>query len=176
VSFGVWLFVALALVGGWLGRADSLHRLRFFIHPDVVGGLASDDLGRRLGLYVEDLNTIFSKQTVQRFTFDPAIDITITTNTPESGCAGSDLPVTGYEVWAHVLPSSNPAYGSYGGYMSLDQSGAGVAAGLHWDAVHDRSAVLIGSDSWDLSQYWRQLHNLTHEIEHIFGAGIWRVL
>ena len=71
-----------------------------------------------------------------------------------------------------MQPSQYPDYGSHGGHASFDTSGAGVAAGMHWDAVHDPSALgAAAPDSWALTQYWRQLHNLTHEVEHIFGAG-----
>jgi hypothetical protein len=47
-----------------------------------------------------------------------------------------------------------------------------VAAELYWDAIHNRNALLdLPADTRPIQQYIRQLHHLTHEIEHIFGAG-----
>ncbi len=147
------------------------HRFRFFLHPDLANGLSPGELQRRLALYVEDLNTIFAKQTIRRFTFDPTADVTITAGLPYSGHAGN-CSDPNYEIWAHVLPSSLPGFTSYGGFMAFDDSCAGVAADLHWDAVHDRSALKNQASSDGLLEYCRQLHHLIHEIEHIFGAGV----
>ena len=56
--------------------------------------------------------------------------------------------------------------------MSVDRSGAGVAAGLFWDAVHDRVVLSTApAGTRELKEYWKQLHNLVHELQHIFGGG-----
>ena len=158
-------------LNGWGAETVQVHRFRFFIHPDLAAGLSRAELHRRLALYVADVNTLFARQTIRRFAFDPASDVTVTNGIPYSGHCGGCAD-TDYEVWAHVLPSSIPALGSYGGFMAFDDSCAGVAADLHWDAVHDRAALesATGTPAW--LQYCRQLHHLLHELEHIFGAGI----
>ena len=159
----------------WLGdnSADEssieYHIFKFFLHPDLVQNLSNEELSYRLTLYVEDLNTIFSKQTIRRFLFDPEKDIIITEEKPHLDSAGV-LPEHDYEIWAHVQLTAYPLYGTCGGYMGIDESGAGVAAGLYWDAVYDRST--LEDDSDELQQYWRQISNMVHEIEHVFGAGI----
>ena len=174
MSARVWVAVwlgAMLLLNGWGAETVQDHRFRFFIHPDLAAGLSRADLHRRLALYVADVNTLFARQTIRRFVFDPASDVTVTNGTPYSGhcggCADAD-----YEVWAHVLPSNIPALGSYGGFMAFDDSCAGVVADLHWDAVYDRAALepKSGTSAW--LQYCLQLHHLMHELEHIFGAGI----
>ncbi len=54
--------------------------------------------------------------------------------------------------------------------MGFDESGAGVAAGLKWDAIHDPS--LISGNQQDVAQYWRQIDHIVHEFEHVYGAGL----
>lgn len=162
-----WIFPFLAAAA-----AVEEHPFRFFLHPDLVGGLDGDELKRRLPMYVADLNLIFSKQTIRRFVFDPETGISITTETPYTGSFGGTFPETGYEIWAHVALMEPPHTGTHGGLMSFDVSGAGVAGELHWDKVYDRTEVMsLPAGSRGVDQYWRQIHNMTHEIEHIFGAG-----
>jgi hypothetical protein len=171
----ITLFILSLALTSHTGLAETLqyHHFKFFIHPDLVQGLSDAEVKVRLSRYIEDLNSIFAKQTIRRFTFDPNQDIIYTTGIPYSGNYFGKLPNSGFEIWAHVQLTDNPDYGSYGGFSSIDQSGAGVAAGLYWDAIHDRETLVNAAPgSWDLSQYWHQLHNMTHEIEHIFGAGI----
>lgn len=125
-------------------------------------------VGQRLSQYVDDLNTIFSKQTLHRFNFDPAQHIVFSESSPHTGYAFPPLPDHGFEIWAWVQLSDWVS--SYGGYASFDVSGAGVAAGLYWDRIYDRATLLDGSE--ELRQYWIQIDHLVHEIEHILGAGI----
>jgi hypothetical protein len=167
----------------WLGSASDKstpkvnefvqaenHRIMFFLGPGLAGELAEDELGRRLSQYVEDLNVIFGKQTNRHFGFDPETDITITSIPPPMGYYVGRLPEKGYEIWIHAVLTDNPAYGSNGGGAYFGRNGAGVACKLKWDAVHDPSRLIDGSE--ELEQYWRQIDHITHEIEHIFGAGI----
>lgn len=151
------------------GEAE-VHRLRFFLGPALVGDLTMEELGWRLSQYADDLNVVFGKQTIRRFLFDPGTDITITPSPPHTGTFVGILPETGYEIWIYAVLTDVPSYGTYGGYMSVDQSGAGVATDLKWDRIHDPLLLTDGSD--DLEQYWRQIDHITHELEHVFGAGI----
>ena len=172
------LFVLIILVGGFPLRApaqiseNQYHRLKFYLHPDLTVGLTIDELGNRLSQYAEDLNIIFSKQTVRRFDFNSTEDIIVTEEKPYTGSFSGgpcDFPRSSYQIWIHAKLTDNPDYGTYGGFAAFDSSGAGVAAGLYWDAIHDRSTLVDGSK--ELEQYWRQIDHITHEIEHIFGAG-----
>ena len=150
------------------------HRFRFFIHPDLTQGLSDQDVKSRLSLYVEDLNLIFSKNTLRRFTFDPDNDLTITDSPPQTGYYSGDLPMTNYEIWAIVNPAASTPYNySHGGYMSFaTTNGAGVATGMYWDAIHDRNALVNDApDDWDLWNYWIQIHNTAHELGHVYGAA-----
>lgn len=149
------------------------HRFRFFLHPDLAANLSSGELNSRLTTYLQDLNTIFAKNTVRRFVFDAETDVTVTASPPPIGYfPGGELPETNYEVWA-MVKSAFPFPYSYGGWMSFTTNGTGVAADLYWNAVHDRTALSNAApDDFELWNYWRQLHNLAHEVGHIFGAGV----
>ncbi|HEX8236492.1 MAG TPA: post-COAP-1 domain-containing protein [Abditibacteriaceae bacterium] len=172
---GLLLGVVLSLqsVSAQTTQPLEYHRFRFFINPSLAQGLSSTELKRRLSLYVEDLNTIFAKQTIRRFNFNPETDITFTQTEPQTNHIGGQPPATGFEIWASVQPSESPdTNGSYGGNMSFDDSGAGVAAGLRWDVIRDREVVkTLPAGSWDVQEYWDQIDHMTHEIEHMFGCG-----
>jgi len=172
--FTVVLIAALCSAGAFAQNPGLLHhKLRFYLHPDLTAGLTTQVLQDRISKYAEDLNTIFSKQTNRRFDFDASQDIIITSQQPHSGSyLGSpcDMPGTGYEMWIYAVLTDNPAYGTYGGGASFDSTGAGVADLLKWDAIHDRDSLAAGSA--ELEQYWRQIDHITHEFEHVFGAGM----
>lgn len=170
----VWVALVASVVlllQGWAAEDLQVHRFRFFIHPDLISGLSRSEVDRRLCLYVEDVNTVFARQTIRRFRFDPEQDVVITNSRPYSGHCGQ-CSETDFEVWAHVLPSAQPGLGSYGGFMAFDDSCAGVAADLHWDALYDRQALEWQSGTATVEDYGRQIQHLIHEIEHIFGAGV----
>jgi len=168
------LFIGLVLaiiVTASNTRADQEiddHDFIFFLHPALIEGMPIATVGQRLSQYVDDLNTIFSKQTIHRFNFDPRQHIVFSESSPHTGYVFPPMPDHGFEIWAWVQLSDWVS--SYGGYASFDVSGAGVAAGLYWDRIYDRSTLLDGSE--ELRQYWIQIDHLVHEIEHILGAGI----
>jgi hypothetical protein len=147
-----------------------VHRLRFFLNENLIGSLSSTELQMRIGQYAAHVQEIFHRETVRRFTFDPATDITICTASPFSNSYTGTLPQIGYEIWAYAQLTDNPTLGSYDGYGALDQSGAGGAGGLKWDMIHD--AASLQADTPQLRQYWTQIDHIVHEIEHVFGAGI----
>jgi hypothetical protein len=170
--FIAWLFACLRLETPALAQ-ESLspihHRFRIFLHPALAQGIERPRLERLLGYYVEDLNTIFAKNTRRRFDFDPATDLVVTDSPPSIGYYPGDVPEENYDVWAIVNPDSS----SHDGYMSYALDGAGVAAGLYWDAVHDRTLLSNAPPSdRNLVNYWQQIHNVAHEFGHVFGAAI----
>jgi hypothetical protein len=147
------------------------HRLRFFIKADLAAGLTTADLQARLSQYAAHFQTVCHRETARRFTFDPAADITICTADPFSGSyTGSDLPELGFEVWVYARLSDNPAYGTYGGSVGIDVTGAGGPTGLQWDRIYDAST--LQPDTPEMMQYWRQIVTMIHECEHTFGAGV----
>ncbi|HKP04322.1 MAG TPA: hypothetical protein VJU77_13295 [Chthoniobacterales bacterium] len=146
------------------------HRLRFFLHQDLVAGLSTADLQARLSQYVAHLQTIWHRQTLRRFTFDPTTDISIVTASPFSHNAFPPLPEYGFEVWAYADWSNGSVFGSYGGNGGLDVSGAGGADGMHWTQIYDPSTLIDGST--ELFEYWKQIDHITHEFEHTFGGGL----
>ncbi len=154
----------------WVSESESLnsHVLRFFLDPNLVGGMSTPELKSNISQYAVEINDLFAKQTTRRMIFDPNSGITITPTQPHTNSAGV-LPEEGYELWVHAVLTDNPTYGTYGGNMGFDISGAGVAGGLRWDAIHNPSALVDASE--ELQQYWRQIDHIVHEFEHVFGAG-----
>lgn len=146
------------------------HRLRFFLHPNLVTGLSAEVLQARLSQYATHLQTIWNRESLRRLTFNPATDITITSTTPFSGSATPPLPEYGFELWAHADWASVSSYGSNGGSAALDSSGAGGADGMHWTQIYDPSTLAPGST--ELFEYWKQINAMVHEFEHVFGAGL----
>jgi hypothetical protein len=146
------------------------HRLRFFLHPDLVAALSTEDLQARLSQYAAHLQTIWHRESLRRLTFDPATDISIVSTTPFSGSGFEPLPEYGFELWAYADSANGSIYGSYGGFANLDVSGAAGADDMHWTQIYDPSTLAPGST--ELSDYWKQIDTLTHELEHVFGAGL----
>lgn len=152
--------------------ANSTHPIRFFVDPALVPPNDEAIIAGHLAGYVEILNQLF-KPAQRQFDFDPTTGVIVTPDAPESGwCCpgGAPLPESGFEIWARIRMTDHPEYGSYGGYMTLDESGAGVADGLMWSEVWDPGALEPGSAS--MEDFWRQIDHIAHELAHVFGAGI----
>ncbi|HET7537788.1 MAG TPA: hypothetical protein VFJ90_15120, partial [Candidatus Didemnitutus sp.] len=152
------------------GNYYPVHRLRFFLHQNLVGSLAPAELQYRIAQYAAHIQTLFHRETVRRLTFDPANDITICTASPFSNGYSGTLPEIGFEAWLYVQLTDNPSVGTYGGNGGLDQSGAGGGTNLMWDTIYDPS--VLQDDTPQLRQYWTQIDHATHELEHTFGAGL----
>jgi hypothetical protein len=167
------LFIIFTTETAVSAQTEEYHRLKYYLYPNLVDGLTTEELNDRLTLYTEDLNTIFS-QTNRRFLFDPATDIIITDTQPFQPYGTPPFPTSGFEVWINAqLSDYNPddhlhSYGGNGGFDGI--TGAGVAYNLRWDAVHDRSTLVDGSR--DLEEYWIQIDHIAHEFAHVFGAGV----
>jgi hypothetical protein len=146
------------------------HRLRFFLHSDLVAGVSTADLQARLSQYAEHLQTIWHRESIRRLIFDPATDISVVTANPFSSNAFGTVPEYGFELWVYADAAGDSIFGSHNGYGGLDVSGAGGANGMHWTQIYDPAALLPGST--ELYEYWKQIDTVTHEFEHTFGAGL----
>jgi hypothetical protein len=144
------------------------HRLRFFLHGDLVTGLSTVELQARLSQYAAHLKTIWDRESFRRFVFDPATDITIVWWQPFTS-PSTPLPEYGFEVWAHAVTGTSES-GGIGGYPNFDGSGAAGVGGMHWLQIYDPSTLAPGSP--ELSDYWKQIDTMTREFERIFGAGL----
>ena len=168
---GLVLLWGIAITCG--GQTNAVHhRFRFFLEPELAAPYTTGELRSRLALYVEDLNTIFSKNTIRRFDFDPATDVTVTNDLDRfHGHYPGDLPEGGnYEVWA--MANYAPSYPSHGGHMSFATNGAGVSAGMSWAAIHNRKELASApAGDEQLRDYVIQLLTVAHEMAHVFGAG-----
>ena len=59
-----------------IGRAPpSTHRLKFIVDPELAADIGPAEAARRLAQYVADVNTVFTRETVRSFSFDPAADL-----------------------------------------------------------------------------------------------------
>lgn len=146
------------------------HRLRFFLHSNLVAGLSTQELESRLSQYAAHLQTIWHRESLRRLTFNPATDISIVTASPFSNWATPPVPEYGFELWAYADWSNGSIFGSHGGNFAIDFSGAGGANNMHWTQIYDPSAVAPGSE--EMHQFWKQINTITHEFEHTFGAGL----
>ncbi len=149
--------------------AQRSHPIRFFLDPALTSLLSDTQIKSRLTAYANDLAEIFERETNRELTFNPETGVSVSALVPYDG-TGSHLPAESFELWIHANLSLIPMIGSHGGFMTFDSSGAGVAGGLFWDKIHDPDS-LTGPDS-DTSEYWKQIHNIIHEFQHVFGAGI----
>ena len=153
--------------------APSVHRIKLFVDPAVVGDIGTDEAGRRLAQYVADVNTVFRRETVRRFVFDPATDLQLVNPAAAPRC-GYDDPVDGEVV---VCISRSVVGYSHGGLaMGWPHPQKGVAWNLDWTAIHDplrlsRTVAAGARESTESDYLGRQLHAMVRELECVFGAG-----
>ena len=142
----------------------KVHSFKFYLDPSLVSNM--EFAKAVLPKYIADMNSILAKNTNRQLMLDPKTGIILTGTEPHSNNAAYPLPVDGFEIWAHAVPSSYPV--SYGGYAGIDKSGAGVIAGLKWTRLYDPDHL----QGDEVADYWTQVHNMLHELAHVFGAGI----
>lgn len=176
----VWaLLLPLSAAPTWaalneVGRATpSVHRLRFFIDPQLAADIGAPEAGRRLAQYVADLNTVFQRETVRSFTFDPAKDLQLVAPGAAPPCGFNG--VAGGEIVLCVGPSKR-GYSHGGLTTSTTFPPTGVTWNLNWTAIHDplrlsRAITPAAPESTEKDYLGRQLKTLLHELEHVFGAG-----
>ena len=138
---------------------------KFYFDPALVPNM--DFAKAVLPKYIEDMNSVLAKNTNRRLVFNPETDIILTVTQPHSNQAVPPMPVEDFEIWAYAVPSTYSV--SYGGYAGIDDSGAGVLAGLKWTKIYDPGQVVT---LVELTDYWTQINNMLHELAHVFGAGI----
>jgi S-layer homology domain len=143
---------------------NKVHTFKFYLDPALVSD--TDFAKLVLPKYVADMNVILAKNTNRQLAFDPATGIILTNTQPHSNSAPQPLPVDQFEIWAYAVASPYPI--SYGGYMGVDESGAGVLAGLKWTRLYDPDRLKPD----EITDYWTQINNMLHELAHVFGAGI----
>lgn len=133
---------------------------KFYLHPALVPDMQFAKT--QLPKYVADMNAILAKNTNRVLEFNPETDIILTETKPHTDTHAGALPLD-FEIWAHA--EKFPGV-SNGGYAGIDQSGAGVLAGLRWNKIHDPD------NPADALDYGHQLHFMLHELAHVFKAGM----
>lgn len=133
---------------------------KFYLDPLLVPDMEAAKI--RLSQYVADMNFILAKNTSRALVFNPDTGIILTDVKPHTDSHAGELPEE-FEIWAHAVKTT---FISHNGYYGIDQSGAGVLAGLRWREIYDPLAPS------DLVDYWRQIHLMLHELAHVFGAGM----
>jgi hypothetical protein len=170
------LLVSHAAWGGLndVGNAPhSVHRLKFYVDPPLADELGAAEAGRRLAQYVADVNTVFTRETVRSFVFDPANDLQLVPPAEAPPCSHSGL-VNG-EI-AVCISKSTKGYSHGGLAASWTFPQKGVTWNLNWIAIHDplglsRAITKAAPESTEKDYLGRQLKTLLHELEHVFGAG-----
>jgi hypothetical protein len=151
----------------------SVHRLKFFIDPQLTIDIGTPEAGRRLAQYVADINTVFMRETVRSFVFDPARDLQVATpaSAPQCGFNG----VADHEI-VLCISKSQRGYSHGGLTMSTTFPPKGVTWNLNWIAIHDplrlsRAITKAAPESTEKDYLGRQFKTVLHELEHAFGAG-----
>ncbi len=161
-AVGPLTLAALCLMG--IGRPASAQptpittrALRFAITAATVTGLSDQEIQRRLALYVDDVNTVFAKNTRRRFSFDPATGISILPDRfsiPDSATT-PELDI----VMMDAVPFPGTGGIAGGGRVEL----YGITRLL------DPANLAAPQDADDYLRY--HLANLLHELEHTHSAG-----
>ena len=140
--------------------------LKFYLQPNLVHN--KEFAKKVLPKYVDDMNHILQKNTNVQLLFNPETDIIYTHIQPQSNNCQGKLPTEDFEIWAHAVLSDKNF--SYGGYSSLDKSGASALAGLKWREIYDPDK--LENNPYELRDYWTQIDHMLHELAHIFEAGV----
>ncbi|CAA2103674.1 Ig-like domain-containing protein [Variovorax paradoxus] len=157
-----------------IGRAaPSVHRLKLIVDPALAADIGAAETGRRLAQYVADVNTVFTRETVRSFVFDPATDLQLVPPAAAPQCVHNGL-VNGEVVVC--IDKSTRGYSHSGLSTSWTFPQKGVAWNLNWVAIHDplrlsRAPSPGVPESTEKDYLGRQLKTLLHELEHVFGAG-----
>ncbi len=157
-----------------VGRATpSTHRLKFFVDPELAADIGPAEAGRRLAQYVADVNTVFTRETVRSFVFDPATDLQLVAPAAAPACSYNGL-VNGEVVVCVSKSTRGYSHGGLSTSWTFPQKG--VAWNLNWIAIHDplrlsRAITPAAPESTEKDYLGRQLKTLLHELEHVFGAG-----
>ncbi|MFM9921415.1 Ig-like domain-containing protein [Variovorax sp. H27-G14] len=157
-----------------IGRAaPSTHRLKFIVDPALAADIGAAEAGRRLAQYVADVNTVFTRETVRSFVFDPSADLQLVLPATAPQCSYSGL-VNGEVVVCIGKSARGYSHGGLSTSWTFPQKG--VTWNLNWVAIHDplrlsRAPSAAAPESTEKDYLGRQLKTLLHELEHVFGAG-----
>jgi hypothetical protein len=157
-----------------VGRAaPSSHRLKFYVDPALAADIGPAEAGRRLAQYVADVNTVFTRETVRSFVFDPATDLQLVAPAAAPPCSYNGL-VNGEVVVCVTKSTRGYSHGGLSTSWTFPQKG--VTWNLNWIAIHDplrlsRAITQAAPESTEKDYLGRQLKTLLHELEHVFGAG-----
>jgi hypothetical protein len=157
-----------------VGRAaPSTHRLKFIVDPELATDIGPAEAARRLAQYVADVNTVFTRETVRSFAFDPASDLQLAAPATAPQCSYSGL-VNGEVVVCISKSTRGYSHGGLSTSWTFPQKG--VTWNLNWIAIHDplrlsRAPSPGAPESTEKDYLGRQLKTLLHELEHVFGAG-----
>jgi hypothetical protein len=129
-------------------------------------------IGNHLTKYVEHVNMVFSKNTVQRFIFDPTADVSIWSGAWPTG--GSCHPLqTNAEAWMFIDKAPSSAVYSNGGsaLCNILNKNAQVVSGMHWKKIWSDQEI---ANEADIAQedYFRQRYALLHALGHLRGLGV----
>ncbi len=153
----------LLLAGTWTpglaqtGQPITTLPVRFSITAAVAAGLPAPEIGRRLGLYVEDVNTVFAKNTRRRFAFDPASGVTIY---PDRFSFPDSSTTAEFDILM-IDSVPFPGVGGIAGGNQVELYGI--------TRLHDPADLTAPADADDYLR--NQLANLLHELEHTYRGG-----
>lgn len=168
VRFRMFKGIALscALLFGLCAEAQiTTQRIRFYVQAELLQGTTQAEAGANLQKYVADLNTVFSKQTVRRFTFNPATDLIVG---PMPNPSNSDI--IDVQLLKSTYAPGGVLYSNGGNATVYDWYLGGQVYNLALDKIYD--PLNLPTDFEKDMYLNRQLRTLIHEFEHIFAAGM----
>lgn len=154
----------------------STLRVKFVVDPQLSAGTNGNEIGRRLSQYVADLNTVFVRESVRSFAFDPATDLMFVDPATQTGCVPGPTHNVAGEV--RICITKSPLNYSHGGNAgSRTNPVSGSIFNLKWLTVHDplrlsKTTAPPATVSSEEDYVQRQFRTLVHELEHIYGAGM----
>lgn len=166
IALVLFLFALFVAPSSPAQAITSTNRVKFYIHPDVIGSTSQSTIQTRLAKYVVDLNLVLAKGTGHKLTFTPAADVSITSAVPYDGVMpGGGLPSTGYDIRVWVRKSTSVS--TYDASINHHSTGAAVIGGTYWPKVNDPDTL----PEAEFSEYARQIGGLLKGIAHIYGVG-----
>jgi hypothetical protein len=169
-------FFLLLLCGQSFGEIDT-KRIRFYLHRDFFSGTTASELGQRLNYYVADINSVYSKNTDIRFSFDPNNDVVLWDRPffpfGDPGYAPCDH--TSEREYGVIVSKNAPGSGSSGGTMGcymIDGKNVIVAQWLGWSQIFSRPQLAFMTENYRAEYGFWQITAIIHEFGHTFGLGI----
>lgn len=165
----------LTCQAGTIANSDtSVFRLEFILDPRIVSSLTENQRNFRMQHLVADINSVFRRETVRSFSFNPTTDVTLQNPSESAKCQRQTALVGANEIL--ICLSYNAEMAKITGFANADTNPIrGYVSLSGWNYIYDPVSFqfpISANSSTEQRNYINQLYTLTHELEHVFGAGM----